>query len=270
MIYKYILDKILNKNTLIFIGVVLFVLMFLRQCNQIDNLKYQVENTQKISDRNLNNYKASLDTIRLEKNQKDELVSKIRSFEFEIKDLTKNNVILFNKYKKALNVNSEIEKVNSIIVSELEVKDSIIDAVTTISQSGDSTTTITLVDNKNWDKYNWREFNGSLDLLNVNDSFKIVSSRFNFNQGISLTAGIIDTDQGSILKITSPYPNLEFTKIENINLVNERLNRPSVKKAGWSLGIGINYGFNLTEGQTINIGPTVGIGLVYSPKWLRF
>lgn len=270
MIYKYILDKILNKNTLIFIGACLFILMFLRQCNQIEELKYEVETTQKISDRNLNNYKASLDTIRVEKNENNNLVSKIRSFEFDIKDLTKDNEKLVNDYKKALNVNSEIEKVNSIIKSELEIKDSIINANIAITQSNDSTSTITIVDNKNWDKYNWREFNGSLDLLNKNNSFEVVSSRFNFNQGISLTAGIVDTKEGSILRITSPYPNIEFTQIENINLVNERLNRPSVKKAGWSIGIGINYGFNLTEGQTINIGPTIGVGLVYSPKWLRF
>jgi len=270
MIYKYILDKILNKNTLIFIGACLFVLMFLRQCNQIEELKYEVEATQKISDRNLNNYKASLDTIRVEKNENNDLVSKIRSFEFDIKDLTRDNEKLVNNYKKALNVNNEIEKVNSIIKSELEIKDSIINAIIDVTQTGDSTSTITIVDNKNWDKYNWREFNGSLDLLNKNNSFEVVSSRFNFNQGISLTAGIVDTKEGSILRITSPYPNIEFTQIENINLVNERLNRPSAKKAGWSIGIGINYGFNLDEGQTINIGPTIGIGLVYSPKWLRF
>ena len=270
MIYKYILDKILNKNTLIFIGVSLFVLLFLRQCQQIDKLKYEVEATVKISNRNLNNYKASLDTIKIEKNQNNELVSKIRSFEFEVKDLTQNNSKLVKKYNNALNVNAEIEKINSVIASEIIVKDSIIDAKTNIVQSNDSVSTISIFDNKNWDKYNWREFNGTLDILDSNNSFEVISSRFDFKQGISLTAGILDTKQGSILKITSPYPNLEFTKIENINLVNERLNRPSVKKAGWSIGIGINYGFNLTEGQTLNIGPSIGIGLVYSPKWLRF
>ena len=77
--------------------------------NQIEELKYEVETTQKISDRNLNNYKASLDTIRVEKNENNNLVSKIRSFEFDIKDLTKNNEKLVNDYKKALNVNNEIE-----------------------------------------------------------------------------------------------------------------------------------------------------------------
>jgi len=269
IVLKTILDKILNKNTLIFIGASLFIIFFMRQCNQIEELKYKVESTQKVADRNLNNYKASLDTIKIEKNVKNELVSKIRSFEFEVNELTDSNSNLIKKYKSSLNINKEIEKVNSIIASNLIIKDSIINAVTSITQSAD-TTTISIVDDKNWDKYNWRTFSGSIDLLNNESTLEIISSRFDFKQGISLTAGIIDTKEGSILKITSPYPNLEFTRIENINLVNERLNRPKVGKSGWSLGIGVGYGFSLNEGQTINIGPTIGIGLVYSPKWLRF
>ena len=91
IIFKNILDKILNKNTLIFIGASLFVVFFMRQCNQIDELKYKVESTQKVADRNLNNYKASLDTIKIEKNAKNELISKIRSFEFEVNELTDSN-----------------------------------------------------------------------------------------------------------------------------------------------------------------------------------
>lgn len=266
---KYIIDKLLNKNTLIFIGASLFVLLFLRQCNSIEDLKYEVAQTQKVADRNLNNYKASLDTINIEKNTKNELVSKIRGFEFEINQLSESNAATIKKYEEALNINTKIEEVNSIISADLIVKDSILNAVTTVTQSKD-TTTISIVDNKNWDKYNWRRFSGSLDILNTDTSLNIMSSRFDFNQGISLVAGIVDTDQGSILKITSPYPNLEFTRIENINLINERLNRPTVGKSGWSLGIGIGYGINLNSGQVISTGPSIGIGLIYSPKWLRF
>ena len=92
IIFKNILDKIINKNTLIFIGASLFVIFFMRQCDQIDELKYKVESTQRVADRNLNNYKASLDTIKIEKNAKNELVSKIRSFEFEV------NEYAINKY----------------------------------------------------------------------------------------------------------------------------------------------------------------------------
>jgi len=85
-----------------------------------------------------------------------------------------------------------------------------------------------------------------------------------------LTAGIIKTTEGNSLKITSPYPNLTFTRIENLNLVNDELNRPMIGKSGWSVGFGVGYGLNLNPNQVISVGPTIGIGLYWSPKWLRF
>jgi len=267
--YKYILDKILNKNTLIFIGVSLFVLLFLRQCNQIENLKIEIDNAQKISNRNLNNYKASLDTIKFEKNKNEETIAKIRSYELEVSDLNKSKANLIKKYNNVLSINKDVEEINSVISADLEVKDSIINATSIITKEAD-TTTLSIFDNKEWDKYNWRRFNGSLRLRVNDSSFNLLSSEFNFSQGISLTAGIIKTTEGNSLKITSPYPNLTFTRIENLNLVNDELNRPMIGKSGWSIGFGVGYGLNLNPNQVISVGPTIGVGLYWSPKWLRF
>ena len=240
--YKYILDKILNKNTLIFIGVSLFVLLFLRQCNQIENLKIEIDNAQKISNRNLNNYKASLDTIKFEKNKNEETIAKIRSYELEVSDLNKSKANLLKKYNNVLSINKDVEEINSVISADLEVKDSIINATSIITKEAD-TTTLSIFDNKEWDKYNWRSFDGSLRLRVNDSSFSLLSSEFNFSQGISLTAGIIKTTEGNSLKITSPYPNLTFTRIENLNLVNDELNRPMIGKSGWSIGFGVGYGY---------------------------
>ena len=75
-------------------------------------------------------------------------------------------------------------------------------------------------------------------------------------------------------KITSyahqEFNQEKFTNIENINIVNDRLNTTNAKKAGWSIGLGFGYGINLNNQQVINWGPSIGIGVVYSPKWLRF
>ena len=199
--YKYILDKILNKNTLIFIGVSLFVLLFLRQCNQIENLKIEIDNAQKISNINLNNYKASLDTIKFEKNKNEETIAKIRSYELEVSDLNKSKANLLKKYNNVLSINKDVEEINSVISADLEVKDSIINATSIITKEAD-TTTLSIFDNKEWDKYNWRSFDGSLRLRVNDSSFSLLSSEFNFSQGISLTAGIIKTTEGNSLKIT--------------------------------------------------------------------
>ena len=40
-------------------------------------------------------------------------------------------------------------------------------------------------------------------------------------------------------------------------------------KGGWSVGIGIGYGINLNSNQVISTGPSIGLGLYYSPKWFK-
>jgi len=269
--FNYILDKLksLNKNTIVFILGALFMLLFLRQCNQISSLKQEIKKVQQTADRNLNNYKASLDTISTERNSNAELVSTIRGYELEVSSLTEDNKKLISKYAKALNIKKETEKINSLIKAELEVKDSIINANAFLIQTKD-TLKFTINDNKEWDKYNWRRFSGKVNILKKDTLFSISSSEFRFNQGISLQAAILETPEGNRLKITSPYPGLEFTQIENISLVNDELNRPRANKAGWSIGLGVGYGFNLNTGQVVSVGPTLGVGLIWSPKWLRF
>lgn len=263
------LYNIFNKSTLIFIGAVLFFLLFFKQCNQISNLKREISQIEQIADRNFNNYKAAQDTIKIERNKNNELIAVSRSFELEVNNLTRKNRELISKYQTALSIVEEIESINSLISADLQVKDSIIDAQTTITQNKD-TLTISVSEEKEWDKYNWRRFNGSLDLYQRDSIFNVLSTDFNFYQGISLSAALIDSKDGAKLKITSPYPNLEFTRIENINLVNDRLNRPTIKKSGWSIGFGVGYGLNLTPNQVITLGPSFGVGLYWSPKWLRF
>ena len=80
---------------------------------------------------------------------------------------------------------------------------------------------MSIADKKDWDKYNWRSFNGTVNILKYNDStYSLLNSNFALNQGISLKMAIVDKDGTSMLKVSSPYPDLEFTNIENINLVN--------------------------------------------------
>jgi hypothetical protein len=260
-----------NKNTLVFIGVILFTLLFLRQCNTTSDLKNELELTKVVADRALNNYKASQDTIKNERNKKGELVSSKLSYEYDVNSLsniTKNAVA---DYQRALNLTKDIKNINSLLRAEIRIKDSIINSGGDIVSISDSTYVITFADEKNWDKYNWRRFDGTVNLLrnkSINE-ISLTSSRFNFSQGIELKAAIVNEKGVNSLKITTPYPGLEFTNIENINLVNDKLNNKERVKH-WSLGVGIGYGLNLNTDQIITVGPSINISIQWSPKWLRF
>lgn len=270
--YYQTLKSKISRTTLIFIGVVILVLLLLQQCNSNASLKREIKQVQMVADRELNNYKAGQDTIRIERNKNGELVAHKLAYEFDINSLTDSNKKAIADYQRALNLTKDIKNINSLLRTEIRVKDSIINSKGTVITLTDSTSTIKFDDVKNWDKYNWRRFNGTLDVLRnkKTNSLSVTSSRFDFEQGIELKAAILNENGVNSLKITTPYPGIEFTNIENINLVNDKLNQKNEKKAGFSIGIGAGYGINLTPNSVITVGPQIGIGLYWSPKWLRF
>jgi|694.fasta_scaffold06385_10 hypothetical protein len=261
-----------SKNALIFIGVALFLLLFLHQCNSNSSLKRELEQTQMVSERALNNYKAGLDTIKIERNKNGDLVAQKLSYEYDINSLTDANKKAIADYQRALNLTKDIRGINSLLRTEIRVKDSIINSKGSVVMLTDSTSNIKFNDEKNWDKYNWRRFNGTLNVLRDREtnSLSVTSSRFDFEQGIELKAAVLNENGVNSLKITTLYPGIKFTNIENINLVNDKLNQKKEKKSGWSIGIGGGFGMNLTPNQVITVGPQIGIGIMWSPKWLRF
>ena len=261
----------LTKNDILYIVLIVFILLFLQQCNSNAKLKREVNQVQGVAARNLNNYIAGQDTIRIERNKNGELVASKRTYEFEVNSLTDANKKIIASYQSSLNLSKNLKGVNSLLRAEIKIKDSIINSNTSIINVNDSLSIIRFNDEKKWDKYNWRQFTGSISILrdiNTNE-LSVDSSRFDFVQGMELKAAILKEDGVNSLRISTPYPGVTFTNIENINLVNDKLNEKYEKKAGWSVGIGIGYGLNLSGGL-ITPGPTVNIGLMWSPKWLRF
>lgn len=268
-IIKYILN---NKNLQRFIVLGVLILLLLRQCNVTNNLKSDLQIVENVANRNLNNYKAARDTIRIERNKYNELVVSKGAYEYDINSLTVENTRILSKYKEALNIQKELKGEVSFLRAEINIKDSIINAIAGVVKINDTVTLLNFNDKKNWDKYNWRTFNGSIQLLR-NDStnnISIASSKFNISQGIGLKAAILKDNGISSLKISTSYPGVTFTEIENINLVNDKLNQKQTKKGGISIGFGFGYGINLNNNQIINTGPSIGIGVYYSPKFLRF
>lgn len=263
------LDYISNNKTLLtFLAGVLITLLLLNQCNRIDNLKEDLRIAEQVANRNYNNLLAAQDTIIIERNANGDLVSTISSYEYTIKQLEQENLELIQDFDKELALNEEYRKINNLISAELRIKDSII-AASTVAVDGDSIK-IDLVDNKKWDKYNWRNFRGNIVLYPQDSLYFIKKSLFEIEQGVSLKMAILNVNGRDQLKISSPYPGLSFTNIENINIVNDRLNTPIRRKGGWSIGFGVGYGVNLNNQQVVNYGPSFGIGLYYSPSWLRF
>ena len=245
-------------------------MLFLKQCNSIENLKQDVKLAQQDADRNLNNFKAAQDSVTVLRNDNGDQLAQIRSFEFDLSNLQNSQANLTKKYQKALALNKDLKKVNSLISAELEIKDSL-DVTTNTEQLDTTTTKITFNSEKDFGNGNSRILNGFSTVKYEFEKFNVLETKFELTQTLSLMAAIEQGEDGADrLKLSTSYPGLVIKDIENINLVNTRLNRRAEKKSRWLVGFGVGYGINLNNNQVISTGPSIGVGLYWSPKFLQF
>ena len=260
----------LSRSAITFIAGALFVLLFLRQCDKISDLKQDVKIAQDDADRNLNNYLASVDTVSVLKNKNGDLVATIRSYEFDIDNLSKSQEDLLERYDAVLELNNDLNRINTLISAELAIKDSLL-AAATVNRIDSTTSEIVYNKFNDFGNGNTRLLTGSSIVKFNNGTFYVLGeSQFNIEQTLSLSASIEDIDGADRLKLTTSYPGLQISNIENINLINTRLNNKNKKKSGWSIGVGVSYGLNLNNNQVISTGPSIGLGVFWSPKFLRF
>ena len=253
-----------------YILIIVFVLAFVYQCDKTNQLKTRLKATKVVAQRNLNNYKASLDTIDTLRNVKGDLVSSVRSFEFEVNNLSTKNKKLLEDVRRTLNVNQKLTNIKNTLNARLEIKDSLLEATTQITYQNKDSIQLNINDQKKWDKYNWRKLNADITLNKKDNLFTVTNSSFLLEQGLSLQAAVIDIDGRKELKISTPYPGINFTQIKNVNIVNDKLNPALQESKNWGLGIGLQYGLDLNTNQSFNTGATIGIGIYYSPTWLRW
>ena len=263
-------DIFSNRTLVTFVAGALFVMLFLRQCNQISELKQDVKLAEQSADRNFNNFLAAQDSVQVLKNERGDLLASIRSYEFDIDNLRSDQAKLLKEYDRVLDLNNDLNNINSLISADLQLKDSLL-ANAQINQI-DSTTSIVKFDKfDDFGDGNTRSLTGEATIRYELGRFSLIDKpSFEIGQTLSLFAAIEEVDGTDRLKLTTSYPGLEISNIENINLINTKLNQRQEKQSGWSLGVGVGYGINLNNNQVISTGPSIGFGLYWSPKFLRF
>jgi hypothetical protein len=260
-----------NRGLIAFVLGMLFILLFLKQCNHIADLKQDVKIAAQSTQREINNTNAANDSVRYYKNKTGGLVAEIKSYEFDVINLRDEQKKLTEKYRTALNLNKDLKDVNSLLMFDIGIKDSIIANLKQVKV--DSLTTRLEFDKSNdFGNGNFRSLRGSVVVKRNYLTNEIIAQNpiFLLDQNIKLVAAIDESTGVQQLKITTDYPGLKFNDIENINLINTKLNQKLEKKAGWSIGIGIGYGVCLSPAQVVSFGPTIGLNAIWSPKWLRF
>ncbi len=259
----------LNRNLIIFVLLAIFALLFLRQCNVTSELKAELAKTKSDASVHYNNLLAANDTIKKYKNANNGLIAEKRSFIYDINEFESKYTALASEYSTELNLSKSLKSTNALLKAQVKIKDNIkTEAV--VSIINDTTSVFNFNDFKDFGKGNTRKFDGAVKFTVKDNKFNIQNSDFNLTQEIKLYASIDEKDGYKKIKMSSTYPGLDFENIENINLINNKLNEKTPKKARWSIGFGVGYGMTLINGQTIQYGPNINAGLYWSPAFLQF
>tara|TARA_R110000822_G_scaffold78416_1_gene187845 strand:+ start:1060 stop:1830 length:771 start_codon:yes stop_codon:yes gene_type:complete len=242
------------KNTRMFLlgGIVVLCMLLLRQCQATDEAKGEAN---KIS----NNWKASLDTIDNYIDKNGNAVAEIRALNLSLEEIV--DELEFEKGKPPVTIIKTETVIQEVIV---EVPVTVIDTVV-----GNFNSALSLSDTATWGK-SFRDVSVfvpyELNDLNVNFG----NATIELNQNIFLTASLIrDTKTKELfVNLLTDYPGTTFNSAQGILIDQQGKAFKSLQYENRkTLGIGLQLGVGLSGN---GIGPYVGIGLNYTPKFLQW
>jgi len=249
--------------------ILVMLMLFLQQCNENTRLLNEANSAKEKAERELNNFLAAEQTIERFVNENNLLVAKVRSYEFDITDLTLENERVLDKYNVILAENKKLKGINSLLSAEIDLKDSLLASVT-IDQIDEYTGNLKFDDYINFENGNSRRISGELSVTLFDGKYSSTPISIVSSNKISLIAAVKESNGSKYLEIGTSHPGVAIQNVENIGLVNSQLNKKYEKRSGWAVGLGVNYGVGLKNGNTVALTPCLGVGLYWSPKWLKF
>ena len=281
IILKNILQFITDpKNTrMLLLGIaVVFLFLFLQQCDKNKDLKNGIELEKQESKRVLNNYKAALDTIEQGKIDENTWRAEKTGYELTLKEVEKKFDNLLGDFVIEKNKPPKV-----LVKTEYLIKESINDVPILIKVDSNGNKSLIFRDsvNHNASLVNYRILNGEIPYKIIFDSldstYKAVPSfgKFELSLGMNLNLGLFQdkkTKKISIL-VDTDYPGVIFTSIEGASIMDDPANKKILRKMRKNWGIGFNVGYGAIvdiDSGIIDFGPYVGIGISYTPKFLQW
>ena len=247
----------INKDWIPFIVIAALAFVLLGQCSSNSALREDVKVLEVQVENERANYEAAHDSVEIYRNANGYLEAEIKTYVSTAEQLEVQNERLLKKYRKALNLNKDLEGVNLLLSSEIKLKDSLL-----ISSTINADSTFMFKDSADFGDNNTRvvTLNGLIDSNQITGKLSIY-------QTISLLAALEKEDGVNRMRISTKYP-FDDIKIEGIDLINNELNTYK-KKSRWNMNFGVGYGIYPVDGS-MRATPFVGVVFGYSPKWLQF
>lgn len=265
-----------NTRMLLLGAVVVFLLLFLQQCNATKAAKAEVEFQRQEIVRISNNYEAAMDTISKTKIDDNTWRSEKLGYEITLDELKGKYADLLGDFKIEKNKPPKtIIKIESVISEDINN----VPVLIGIDSLGNAF--LTFNDSTYHDSINYRILGGKIPYKvafdPVDSLYKIVpdNGQFNLTLGMNLNLGLFQdkkTRKISILADTD-YPGITFTTLEGASIMDEPENKKILRdmRKPWSIGLNVGYGAIVdVKNGSVATGPYVGFGISYSPKFLQW
>ncbi len=115
----------------------------------------------------------------------------------------------------------------------------------------------------------------SLDSLGLYTQINPGAGNFVLEQGIRLKVCLFEDPKTKKVTIaaTTSYPGITFTQLDGADIMSDETSRRATRSFRKSWGIGVSFGYGLgvdLKSSKIIMGPQIGIGITYTPKWLQW
>ena len=259
LIIKNIIGIITDpKNTRMFLlgGMVVLLLLLLRQCNQTEIAKGEVTRFQ-------NNLTAANDTILNYVNEKGESVGEIKGLSLLLEELSDS--LEYEKGRPPIT----IIKYKTIIKENI-VEVPVITKDTIIKQGSNSFNSIlSFKSDSNWSK-STRSIKVDLP-YSITDSLIFGTASIGLRQDIWLDATLSQDMKTKeiFIKLTSDYPGTTFNSTQGIMIDRKSKEFRNLQmQSRKPFGFGLNIGMGITG--TGNLMPYIGLGVSWNPKLLQW
>jgi hypothetical protein len=271
--FNWIMDP-RNRNLIGAGIIVLLLILLMTTCGRVSTLQGQVQREKQETQRVVNNWQASQDSVEMLTGANGELIGRIDGYVLTLDELEDQYADLQQRYK--------IEKNKPPVVitnTVTEIKDTTIYVNTTIE--GDSI--IEVSDSANYGPVNFRYLSGKIPYTIDTTLNRLETGKgiFALEQSIALQTVLTrDKKTGKIeIQVSTDYPGVTFSQIQGAVIQDDKENKKVLKQARkeWGASVQVGFGAMLDMSQVnrngvvrLGWGPYVGFGIHYSPKWAQW
>jgi len=255
----------LNSRVFLFGMIIILIILLFKQCGKTNSAEIE-------ANRNLNNYLAAGDSIRVLSTERDGLLLETSVFEKTTKELRKENADLF------ADLMFERSKPPKILIKTvIEYRDTSSGNTNNSFSLPDSTGIVSFLYAPDLPGKNSLKISAEIPYL-VNpggqgDPLIFDRYRISIAQTMDIRAGLYrdPKDKRLYYRFFTDFPNVTLSEAQIVNVTDDQETKKALRSARKEFGIGINVGYGLGFSSSgYSIGPYVGFGLSYNPKFLQF